>query len=235
MEGKMPKSKNSKKKKMDKSSKIMFWVLAIIFISFIVIITISKNSHDKEVGIIDTAEQPIKGKETAPVQIVEFGDYKCPICKDVNESFIPVIQKELVDTGKANLHFMNYSFINVDSKRSAIFAETVYHELGNDTFWKFHELLYKKQPKDTKYEKVDLFTESFLRKTLREIVNDADTNLVVKAFKQGKYQKSWNTDMSYVKKLNVTGTPSFFINGKKFEGNTFEDFKKMVEEAEGNK
>ena len=67
---------------------------------------------------------------------------------------------------------MNYAFINNDSSRAAEFAETVYKELGNDTFWKFHELLYKKQ--NAADEKKDVLTESYLEDTLKEVSSDAD-------------------------------------------------------------
>lgn len=37
--------------------------------------------------------------------------------------------------------------------------------------------------------------------------------------------------MKTAEELAVTGTPSLFVNGKKFEGNTIDDLKKMVDEA----
>lgn len=171
------------------------------------------------------------GEKSAPVQIVEFGDYKCPVCKTFEEQFFPSIQSELIETGKAQFYFMNYSFINVDSTRSAKFAESVYQELGNDTFWKFHELLYDKQPDDLKYEKEDVFTDKFLEETLKEIANDKDVKKVVSSFKAEKSEDQWNKDMELADELGVSGTPSLFVNGKKFEGNTIDDLVKMVDDA----
>lgn len=133
-----------------------------------------EKDEDTAVNEIDYKSQPYLGEKSAPVQIVEFGDYKCPVCKTFEEQFFPSIQSELIDTGKAQFYFMNYSFINVDSTRSAKFAESVYQELGNETFWKFHELLFDKQPADLKYEKEDVFTDKFLEETLKEIANDKD-------------------------------------------------------------
>jgi hypothetical protein len=106
------------------SSKVLFWALAIIFVSFLALIFYLKHSPDA--AAINYAGQPFIGEEEAPVSIVEFGDYKCPYCKDFHESFLPLIQKELVNTGKAKFYFMNDSFINVDSTRAAKFAETVF-------------------------------------------------------------------------------------------------------------
>lgn len=216
-----------------KSTKIMFWSIGIIFLLFIAVIFYSKTSEKdmKEVAI-DYTNQPYIGEDSAPVNIIEFGDYKCPYCKDFNESTYPIIKKELVDSGKAKFYFINYSLINeTDSPRSAKFAETVYHELGNEVFWKFHEKLYKKQPEDPKYESEDIFTESFLEDTLNEIVSKEETEKVVKSFRDHKYDEAFEKDMSLVDELDITGTPTILVNGKPFKGNTMEDLIKMVDEA----
>jgi protein-disulfide isomerase len=229
----MGKSKSKKKSKAasNRSSKWMFWVIGAFSICVLGLILIGNWSAKKEVAevVIDYKDQPYLGEKTAPVQILEFGDYKCPHCKNFNKSLLPQIEKELLETGKAKLYFMNYAFINVDSTRAAQFAETVYQELGNDTFWKFHELLFRKQPDDLKYEQIDLYTESFLTDTLKEVASDEETEQVVKAFHKKAYEEAFNKDMSYVKKLNVTSTPALFVNGKPFEGDSFEDLKEMVE------
>jgi hypothetical protein len=61
---------------------------------------------------------------------------------------------------------MNDPFIYIDSTRAALFAKIVYRELGNEAFWKFHDQLYSEQPADSKYEKIDLYSTSFLETTL---------------------------------------------------------------------
>lgn len=228
-------NKKNTKQGAKSSSKFVFWMIGLVAVCLLAFIFIS-NMNDKpettktKTNEIDYANQPYLGEKSAPVSIVEFGDYKCPSCKDFAENVVPMIQKELIDTGKAKFYFMNDSFINVDSKRSAQFAEAVFQELGNDTFWKFHELLYKKQP-DPKYEKTDVFTEQFLIDTLKEVASEQETAKVVKNFKAKKSMDAWKKDMDYVDKLGVSGTPTLFINGKMFTGKTIDDLKDMVEKA----
>src|SRR3954463_6148013 len=120
------------KKTKKQSSKFLFWVIGFVTICLVGLIFLSNNAKKEA---IDYAGQPFLGEKSAPVKIVEFGDYKCPYCKNFNDSLLPSIEKDLIDTGKASLYFMNYSFINVDSTRSAKFAEAVFKELGNETFW----------------------------------------------------------------------------------------------------
>ncbi|WP_312024338.1 DsbA family protein [Bacillus canaveralius] len=179
--------------------------------------------------------QPYLGKESAPVKIVEFGDYKCPICKNFNETFFPQIQNDLIETGTVQFYFMNYAFINIDSTRTAQFAEAVYDVLGKDDFWRFHEVIYQKQPYNPSFEKMDIFTDTFLLQTLTEVVGTQKTEKVKKVYKDRKYKKALDKDMFYVNKLSVSGTPTLFINDKKFEGNTFEQLKQAVEEAKRDK
>ncbi|MGE8080224.1 DsbA family protein [Peribacillus loiseleuriae] len=223
------KSKKQTYKKQQQSSKFIFWVIGLIAVCIIGMIFLANGKE--QAAAFDYKAQPVIGDSAAPVQIVQFGDYKCPICKSFEENFFPHIQENLIDTGKVQFYFMNFSFINVDSIRSAKFAETVYKELGNETFWKFHKLLYSKQPDDLKYEKMDVFTDKFLEETLAEIADSSDVAKVVKAFKANTSEKDWKKDMSTANSLNVTGTPSIFVNGKKFAGNTFEDLEQMVDEA----
>lgn len=225
----MAKSRKKSKSAAKQSSKWIFWIIGVFSLCILGLILIG-NAPKKEANF-DYKGQPYLGKESAPVQIVEFGDYKCPVCKNFNESFFPQIEKDFINTGKAKFYFMNYPFINVDSTRAAAFAETVYQELGNGAFWKFHELLYSKQPEDAKYEKIDVYTESFLADVLREATDDAQTEKVMKAFQQNKAKAALDKDESYVTKLGINSTPTLFVNGKAFKGNTMEDFKKMVEAA----
>ncbi|MFF2458828.1 DsbA family protein [Peribacillus simplex] len=223
---------NKKKGNQKQSSAFTFWMIGLIAVIIIGFIFLA-NGKDEDTAVkeIDYKSQPYLGEKSAPVQIVEFGDYKCPVCKTFEEQFFPSIQSELIDTGKAQFYFMNYSFINVDSTRSAKFAESVYQELGNDTFWKFHELLYDKQPEDLKYEKEDVFTDKFLEEALKEIANAKDVKKVVSSFKAGNSEDQWKKDMDLADELGVSGTPSLFVNGKKFEGKTIDDLEKMVDDA----
>jgi protein-disulfide isomerase len=145
-----------------------------------------------------------------------------------NEKVVPII-KQKVDKGEAKLYFINYSFIYTDSTRAAKFAESVYAVLGNETFWKFHDLLYQKQPEDTKYEKMDIYDGKFLTETLKEIVSDEDVNRVVQYFNAQKADPAWRKDMDLVNTLNVTGTPTIFVNGKLAK--TMDDLLNMVDKA----
>jgi len=230
----MANKKNNQKSGSNSSAKFTFWVIGLVVVCIAAFIFFGNHTKKQETTVtnkIDYSNQPFLGEKTAPVSIIEFGDYKCPNCKNFATNVVPVIEKELVDTGKAKFYFMNDSFINTDSIRSAKFAESVYKELGNETFWKFHELLYQKQPTESKYEKMDVFTEDFLTNTLKEVASDQEVDKVVKNFQSKDSEAAWDKDMKYAEKLGVTGTPTIFVDGQMFKGQTIDDLKKMVEDA----
>lgn len=233
--GKQKKNKayvNSSKKKNNSSPVWLFWTIGILTLGLIIFLfSGALDNNDTSTADISYENQPYLGEKDATVNIVEFGDYKCPACKNFNESFFPLIDKELIQTGKVKFYFLNYPFINVDSERSAIFAETVYKGLGNETFWKFHKTLYEKQPDDQSLERQDIFTEKFLTETLGEVTSEEDVKKVTETWENKDNEKALKTDEALVSDLGVTSTPTLFVNGKKFEGTSLEDLKEMVDDA----
>lgn len=238
----MSNGKNGSKNTANSSTKFIFWMVGLVAIVLIGFIFLGNHSKQKTEQTatnqsvnIDYSNEPYLGKSSAPVSIIEFGDYKCPNCRDFLANVIPAIKQELIDTGKAKLYFLNDAFIYTDSVRSAKFAESVYSVLGNDTFWKFHDLLYQKMPKESKYEKMDIYDEKFLTATLKEVANDADVNKVVADFRAKKSDAAFEKDMALAKELNVDSTPTIFVNGKLFEGKTLDDLNNMVDQAQKGK
>jgi protein-disulfide isomerase len=212
--------------------KYMFGIIVMVIVLALVgIFMLSKQPKSSESYALDYANQPHLGTSSTGVKIVEFGDYKCPNCKNFGEQIVPLIQKEFVDTGKAQFYFMNDSFIAPDSTRAAKFAETVYQVLGNEAFWKFHEALYQAQPTDSSKEKEDVYTDMFLMNILTSFVKTDLATEVYAAYQNHKGDAGWTTDMKMVKALHLQGTPTIFVNGVKFTGSNMEDLKTMIEKA----
>lgn len=222
------KKKNQKMKPKKKPNMWMYGLAALAVMIIVVVIVMTTGSNSGGSGE-EAMAQPFLGDENAQVEVIEFGDYKCPYCKAFEQSFFPQIDQELIQTGDVTFTFMNYPFINVDSNRSAEFAEVVYQELGNDVFWEFHRLMYEKQTEGT--EQQDIYTEDYLFDTLKEITNEEKAEQVLTAFQDGAGEEAVEYDLERARNLNVTGTPALFVDGEPFEGQTMEDLKEMVEKA----
>ncbi|GGA21965.1 DsbA family protein [Psychrobacillus lasiicapitis] len=212
-------------------SKKLFWIIGIIAVCIIGIIVLT-DAKQESVDI-DYAGQPFIGEESAPVEIIEFGDYKCPHCGDFDSTLFPLIHEQFVETGKAKFYFMNYSFIAPDSTTSAQFAETVYKELGNEKFWEFHHLLFANQTTESGQENV--MTEAFLQAVLAEVATAEEVEKVSLAYSESSGKEAWQKDMNIANNLGVASTPTIYIGGKEFTGATMDDFAKKVEEAADGK
>lgn len=212
-------------------SKKIFWFIGVLAVCLIAIVMLTNAKEDSVV--IDYEGQPFLGEESAPVEIVEFGDYKCPHCGEFNSTLLPMINEELVETGKAKFYFMNYSFIAADSTTSAQFAESVYQELGNEKFWEFHHLLFENQTNESGQE--NLMSDEFLSAVLAEVATQEEVDKVKLAFSEGKAKDAWDKDMNTASNLGVNSTPTIYIGGKEFTGQTMDDFVEMVDESTDGK
>ncbi|KGP72759.1 DsbA family protein [Pontibacillus yanchengensis] len=212
----------------------IYWMIGIILAGAVLIVVLDRQLGGDEGGSssgetdLSYENQPYMGEESAPVEIIEFGDYLCPHCKTFEQSLVPKIKEAFVDTGKAKFYFMNYPVIGQGSERAAQFAEAVYQELGKDTFWDFHKHLFEIQPEDASL--VD-YNKDFFKQALQDVVDDeASIDKVVTAYDDGM-KDAVQTDKNMAQSLGVQSTPTTIVNGKVFEGESFADLEQRVEEA----
>ncbi len=167
-------------------------------------------------------DDPYVGSKDAKVVIVEFSDYTCPFCA----RFALDVEKKIIEKygDKVRIVFRdfplhgNISFIGAEAANCA-------GEQGK--YWDFHYLLFEKQ-------------SEWVRNTTKLYDYAEALGLNVTAFRQclesGKYRSEVEKDLEDGKKYGVTGTPTFFINGKKVVGYiSFEVMSKLIEkELAGN-
>ena len=135
---------------MANTKKIAVGVVAVILIAAV---TISFSSYMSEFDNVQSSPQdefetisltqvPILGSQTATVTIVEIGDYQCPACKSWFDNTRQDIIENYVDTGKANLVFIDMPFIGADSVSA---AEATYCANDQGMYWDYHVKLYQFQ------------------------------------------------------------------------------------------
>lgn len=215
----------------------MLLIILLVIAVFASIAFIQKDSKgEADVKAMNTLEEAYNevskmGEDTAPVHIVEFGDYKCPFCKKFHEEFLPFVAQEYVAKGKAQFHFINFAFIGTDSTYMAEFAETVRQELGDDKYWVFHELVYQNQQSES-----DIWgTEENMTILLKSFTNEEQVKQVLEAVKDGKYKDAVKEQNKLASKLKVQGTPAIFINGELAQYNSYEELHKLIEDAVNEK
>ena len=127
-------------------------IIGVIVVAIVVGIAASYSSPSSETvnldmgrthGSISTAMgSPILGDPSAPITIVEFGDYQCEQCYAWFHETKPALVRDYIDTGKANLVFVDLAFLGRDSIPASM---ATYCAEDQGMYWEYHDLLYNFQ------------------------------------------------------------------------------------------
>jgi len=156
-----------------------------------------------------------QGPRDTQVAMVEFSDFQCPFCKSV----LPTL-KQLMDKypGKVKWVFRDFPIPSLHpTAPKAHEAARCAGEQGK--FWEYHDLLFERSPSHSPQE---------LKQYAQEL--NLDGSAFAQCLDSGKYEATVNTDVQEGQRLGVTGTPTFFINGRLLVGaQPFGEFQKLIE------
>ncbi|MGD0752181.1 MAG: thioredoxin domain-containing protein [Anaerolineales bacterium] len=149
------------------------------------------------------------GDPNAPVKVDAYEDFRCSACLYYTQNVEPLVLQNYVETGK--VYYTYHFFIVIDgndgtdaSYRSAN-AALCAGEQGH--FWDYHDTLYANQIT----ESASLFTDARLVTMAENLkLNMTEFN---QCYQAKKYASVVQNDISQGQKLNITGTPSVFVNG----------------------
>lgn len=147
--------------------------------------------------------RPTRGPDNAQVTIVEFTDYECPFCRQHARQTLPTLLTRYGD--KVRYVVMNYPIpaLHANAITAAEAAECA-AEQGK--FWEYHD---------------DLFgADSLTRSTLSAIAarHNLDQRVFATCVDTHAQAELVQRHMALGDSLRVSGTPSFFINGRMYEG-----------------
>ena len=166
---------------------------------------------------------PERGPKDASVTIVEFGDLQCPACKAAQ----PTIEALVAAEPSARFVFQNFPLeMHNWAAKGAAYADCV-GRASNDAFWKFVSKTYETQS--------DITAENADEK-LTAIADGAGVKGADMAACAVKPETKAHVDASLAlgKSVDVTGTPTLFINGRRissFDSRMSEVYKTLVEFA----
>jgi protein-disulfide isomerase len=166
---------------------------------------------------------PSRGPKDAPVTIVEFGDLQCPACKAAQ----PTIEALVAAEPQARFVFQNFPLeMHNWAAKGATYADCV-GRASSDAFWKFLSKTYETQAEITA-ENAD--------EKLTALADGAGVKGSEIAACATQPETKARIDASIVlgKKVDVSGTPTLFINGRKigsFDNRLSEVYKNLVDFA----
>lgn len=178
---------------------------------------ISAPVQQEELVDIKLGTSPSLGDANAPITVVEFSDFECPFCGQFQRDQFSSIKEQFIDTGKVRFVFKHFPLSNLhEHALSAAEAAHCAHAQGK--FWEYHDLLYKNQ---------NALNNDDLKRYAADIGLNQD--IFNGCFDQHLMQAEVLRDRRQGEEAGVTGTPTFFINGKRVVGAmSAEDFSREI-------
>jgi protein-disulfide isomerase len=151
---------------------------------------------------ISVAGDPSKGPDNARMTIVEFSDFQCPFCSKAVADANEIVRQFPKDV---RLVFKQFP---LDSHKDAEFgAEAALSAQAQGKFWQMHDLLYAGFP-------------DLARKTVMNYAKEIglDMNRFTADLDSHKFKTRVRAEEQEGEEAGVGGTPTFFFNGKRYNG-----------------
>jgi protein-disulfide isomerase len=145
----------------------------------------------------------IQGPIDAPFALVEYGDYQCPYCGQAYP-MVKAIQERLGD--KLCFAFRNFPLATMHPHAEHA-AEAAEAAAEQGRFWEMHDILFENQ-NALDDEDIEQYAESLgldSEKLIGEVLSGAHALRVKEDFRSGA-------------RNGVNGTPTFFVNGVRYDG-----------------
>lgn len=167
------------------------------------------------------------GPTGAPVTLVEYGDFQCPYCFRAHP-IVTKLQERLGD----GLHFVFRNFpiteLHPYALKAAEAAESVAARAGSAAYWTMHHAIFEHQQDSPDA----LDQHHLLRYAAAAGADPAQVQLDLEA---GTFEARVKADFLDGVRSGVNGTPTFFINGVRFDGDwtSPSEFRTALLEAAG--
>jgi protein-disulfide isomerase len=164
---------------------------------------------------VSVDDDPAHGPADAPVVMIEFSDFNCPYCGRFARETLPLLRENYND----QIHFVYRDFpILGDSSLQAAIAAECADDQG--AFWGFHDLLFENQ-RGFNQEMFTRFGEALA----------LDIEQFTACQNDPAVRDEVIADYEEASRLRVSGTPTFFINGRRVVGaQPYEVFQGVIDE-----
>jgi protein-disulfide isomerase len=173
----------------------------------------------------DLRGRPLVVEERVAVQLVEFGDYECPYCRQAH-AIVKQIRQRFLD--RIAYRFRNFPVtqLHPHAKHAAEAALSVRSQIGEEGFWAMHDAIFAHH-----FDGIDALDDAHLARYAEGV--GADAGRVLADLDTGKFEETVEVDFVEGVRLGVRRTPTFFVNGERFLGDWRDlDFlAEVIEEA----
>jgi protein-disulfide isomerase len=166
------------------------------------------------VSELDDGVSPVRGATNPVVTIVEFSDFECPFCKQVQS-----VLRQIVESYGPKVRLV-FKHLPLEGHRNSLpAARAAYCAAEQDRFWQFHDAVFAAgNLSPPVFEQIASDLRLGLPKYRECVVSERSRTAVVK-------------DIEAARRLRIESTPSFVVNGKVINGAlSFADFQKIIEQ-----
>ncbi len=201
------------------ASAAVFVTLAAVLVLIVVESNSSSGGNASNIKEVEAVDELLSGlpqhglllgDPSAKAKLVEFGDLKCPICKEFSEQVIPGVIESKIRSGAARLEFRNFTIIDEQSKPAGA-AAIAAGEQGRG--WQFIELFYRNQGDET----LPYVTNEFLT----AIAKGAGVHDIARWNRErrsARIRRQVSQTTKEANSLGFEGTPSFAVEGPGIQG-----------------
>ncbi len=181
---------------------VIWFIFGIIGVMGLVVALLWQFGSNAGKPIADIAGNKLHTKGSGQVEIVEFSDFECPACKSVQPALSSLLTK-YVD--KVTFVYRHFPLTNIHPY-AMIGSQAAEAASLQGKFWEMHDLLFDRQDSWAKSDPKQVFVGYAKELGLDEskFVSDMDSQGVKDAI---------NVDVLAATKYQVSGTPTFYVNG----------------------
>lgn len=204
---------------MSKESKIILLIAGVVIASIAILIAFVNTNQMEPAAIMEKiVSEDSQSVGEGKVQVVEFGDFQCPAC---GQAYPDV--KRLKEEYKDDITFVFRHFPLPGHPNARPAAEAAEAAAAQGKFWEMHDKLFETQ---TSWSMFPDPTSMFVQ--FAEAL-DLDKDTFLKDIEDRTYKDVVSQGQSDGYAVGVTGTPTFFINGKKQAKFDYESLKAAIE------
>jgi protein-disulfide isomerase len=214
------------------SNRAFYLIIGLVAVAGIGALTYASSKKPETVTQVDTTLPPVKsegyvlGSETAPVEVIEFGDFECTVCATFATLTEPDMRKRLVNTGIVRMRYIDYPLPMHPNTWNASRAAACADEQGK--FWDMHDALFQNQDRWSRAGG-NTNPDKFFKELAKQIPipNSDQFNTCVDS---RKYQAKIQAHEKLGEQQKAGGTPTFVIGKQMYlKPLPYDEFKALVD------
>ena len=177
-----------------------------------------KSSNSFIYSLSFNPQDNFAGNPNATVIFIEYSDFQCPAC-----AFFHSIVNQLKMDYPDNVVFIyrHFPLPQHDNAKPAAYAAEAAARQGK--FWEMHNLIFENQQDWSEKSSANSIFDDYAKRL------NLDIERYKNDVKDPQIAQKVADQLDSGVKVNVTGTPTFYLNGRQIQGNNLDEFKQLID------